>query len=79
MKDKKKTKLDDWFNDHVVTMGSDDVVIKVEEKIKNHLINGTQFENNNNTRNRGQNEKNKKMVGGWCGIGLYLCHIPDEG
>ena len=64
MKDKKKTKLDDWFNDHVVTMGSDDVVIKVEEKIKNHLINGTQFENNNNTRNRGQNEKNKKMVGG---------------
>ena len=64
MKDKKKTKLDDWFNDHVVIMGSDDVVIKVEEKIKNHLINGTQFENNNNTRNRGQNEKNKKMVGG---------------
>jgi len=48
MKDKKKTKLDDWFSDHVVIMGSDDAVIKgVEEKIKNHLINGTQFKKEN--------------------------------
>ena len=53
MKDKKKTKLDDWFSDHVVIMGSDDAVIKgVEKKIKNHLINGTQFENNNNKPNK---------------------------
>ena len=39
MKDKKKTKLDDWFSDHVVIMGSDDAVIKaVEKKIKENLV-----------------------------------------
>ena len=48
MKNKKKTKLDDWFSEHVVIMGSDDAVTKgVEKKIKNHLINGTQFKKGN--------------------------------
>jgi hypothetical protein len=52
-KTKKKTKLDDWFSDHVVIMGSDDAVIKgVEEKIKNHLINGTQFGNDTDELSR---------------------------
>ena len=38
-KAKKKTKLDDWFSDHVEIIGSSKAVRKsVEKKIKEHLI-----------------------------------------